>query len=221
MGCSRSVPTVRFGLIFSFVTIAACQEAPPGLVAGNNAAVTAEVAAADGPFGIALAGPVAALRGFQAGDRPGLYRTNAPPRRHPEFAEVIVTAWPDTGVCRIRGVSHAIRNDGDGSRARDTVDRLAGALEERYGPSETFDTCSASSVACEPEFWMMTLHDGERSYGRAWDRPSEAMRRNGISSIELGVIGVGISESVVAVEYQSSNAGGCAAAERRALGAAL
>jgi hypothetical protein len=175
----------------------------------------------DGPFGIALGATVQSVPGLTRREDEGLYSTRNPPVPHPDFEEIAVVAYPDAGICTVRGIGRQIENDASGITVRSAIDGLADALSTKYGTPERLDACSGGDIACESQFWMMTLLQGQRTYGARWETQNDTMRRNRIGSIYLVASAPSINSSAVLIEYHSSNRRACEAAERRERASAL
>jgi hypothetical protein len=199
----------------------------PGGPAGNGQAgsqAKGESTAArpdrEGPFGIRLGSPLDSVPGITRGDD-GIYSTRTPPEPHPDFEEIVVVGYPGVGICTVRGIGRTIENDAGGNAVRASVDELAEALATKYGTPERIDACSGGDIQCESQFWMMTLLQGQRSYGARWRTANAEMRRNHIGSLLVVARAPNISASVPVIEYQSDNVEGCRAAERRQRASAL
>jgi hypothetical protein len=211
----------------SSLCLASCSQGEPTAAAGNQAAIPssqpsqAQSPLGDGPFGLSMGAAVDSLQGFTPGERPHIYRTSSPPKAHPDFSEVVVVAYPGAGICLIRGVGANIPNDGAGLNIRSKVDELARALQTRYGPGRKVNTCAGSDVACEEQFWMMTLSQNERTYAHVWETQNEAMRKARIGDIYIGAQGAGIDASFPMIEYSSADRKTCAQAAASAGAEAL
>lgn len=175
--------------------------------------------AKDGPFGFEMGQAVDGLA-LEKGPHPNHYTTGSPPRPHSEFETVAVIAFPETGICQIRGIGRNKDNDGNGSNVRASVDALASAMATKYGKGSLVDACSGGSVQCENQFWMMTLNGGERFYGYGWETPNKQMKSAHIGTIYAYARAGDISTSYSMVEYTSSNPE-CKEAEKKASAEAL
>lgn len=181
---------------------------------------TQEISAADGPFGYVMGQSIDRL-GLEKMDRPGYYRTSTPPKPHDDFESVVIEAYPETGICLIRGVGKDIDGDGSGATVRGKVQELAEALATRYGEGKKLDNCSGGDVQCDSQFWMMTLEGGERYYGYEWMRQTEKMKTSDIGSIDVGARAGSISTSYALIEYNSSNKATCDNARRASSASSL
>jgi len=179
-----------------------------------------EIAAADGPFGYAMGQSIDRL-GLEKMDKPGLYQTSTPPKPHDDFETIVVEAYPETGICRIRGVGRDLDGDGSGASVRGKVQELAEALSTRYGEGKKVDNCSGGDIECGSQFWMMTLNGGERYHGYEWMRQTEKMKATSIGSIDVAARASDISTSYALVEYHSNNKAACDKARRASSASSL
>lgn len=171
-------------------------------------ATTREAKLPDGPFGIAFNKPVP--DGFEPLEgQPNHYKTSSPPKKHPDFDEVVVKAFPSIGVCAIRGIGKTINSDGSGAMVRSKVDSLAAALETKYGRGKKNDVCGAGDISCSSEFWMMTLEGGERGYAYLWSKQTEEMKAAGIGSLAVGAAALNIVDSYPIIEFESDQKKAC------------
>ncbi len=180
--------------------------------AANPEAVDTKVS--DGPFGYSMGQSIDGLK-LEKMEKPGLYQTSSPPKPHADFETVVLEAYPGVGICQIRGIGKNIEGDGDGSQIRSRVDELAETLATKYGPGKKVDRCSGGDVACDSQFWMMTMINGERFYGYGWDHPNQAMKSANIDSIYAVGNAANISASFSIVEYQSSKTKECDTARKK------
>jgi hypothetical protein len=203
--------------------VAACSAQQPvsnnsGVTTDRRSSAQATPAAsppADAPFGIAFGTDISRLGGVAPLDRPGRYLVTTPPRPHPDFDSVAVTAFPETGVCAIRGIGHPITGDATGASIRALIDSTARTLEGKYGAGTRIDECDAGEIQCESQFWMMTLQDGARTYGYRWVTPSAAMRRERIADIVITASADSMTTSSALIEFRSLNRRDCEAAQSR------
>lgn len=158
--------------------------------------------------------PIAEAGGATPLEKPGYYEVTALPKPHPDFESVVLVAYPDTGICEIRGIGRTIEGDGSGGRIRAKVDDLSDALSTKYGKSTKFDRCSGGEIQCDGQFWMMTLDSGERAYGHEWTTQNDTMRKNKVGEIYVGAAAVNIQASYPLLEFHSDNKTGCDKAEK-------
>jgi hypothetical protein len=179
-----------------------------------------KVAAQDGPFGYLMGQSIAGL-GLEKMDKPGIYQTATPPKPHDDFETVVVEAYPETGICRIRGIGKDLENDGSGAAVQGKVTELANALATRYGEGHKINGCSGGDIQCESQFWMMTLNGGERYFGYEWTRQNDKMKASNIGGVDVLARAGDINTSFAIVEYNSSKKAACDKARRASTAASL
>lgn len=187
----------------------------------EEAGVMAKADARDGPFGFEMGQSIRDVVGAEKIDAPGLYRVNSPPKSHSDFEAIILEAYPDTGICKIRGIGRDLLGDGAGASIRGKVDDLAKALETKYGAPRKSDRCIADRIKCDPSFWMMTLDDNERVYAYLWESQSEGMKAANIGEIAVGAAATNIQDSYPILEFYSADASACEAARNSSSADAL
>jgi hypothetical protein len=209
--------SMRFIVLGGAFFVAACSNSSDGNlgnhISASNTALTVEEQgkSASGPFGIAMGGPISQVDGWKKLERAGLYSTSSPPNSHPDFEQVVVEAYPSTGVCMIRGIGKNNEGDGSGSAVKIQIGNLADALATKYGPYESVDLCSAGDIACQGEFWMMNLGNGGVLWGKKWEKKNQNMATAGIGSIFVTAAAQDINTSYAVLEFSSSDEKGCKA----------
>lgn len=207
----------HFGAAILAMAVAACSSAN----GGDAAEGSAEAAVREGPFGFDMGQKIEEVVGAEKLDRPGFYSVSTPPKPHPDFELVALEAYPETGICMIRGVGRDILGDGAGASIRTKVDSLADALEGKYGEPKKVDFCRSNKIKCQSQFWMMTLDDNERVYGYSWESQNEAMKKSKIGFIGLLGEAANIQDSYPTLEFESSDEDACEAARNAASADAL
>jgi hypothetical protein len=223
---------VSFGHAFAVgmgvLAIGACSpkaESEPGealgatSIAGGAPADTKPVG--EGPFGLTLGMKIEDVGGARPLEKPGFYEVAAPPKPHPDFESVVLIAYPETGICLVRGIGRTIEGDGSGGQIRAKVDGLAAALSTKYGKSAKLDDCSGGDIQCSNEFWMMTLDGGDRAYVYKWTAQNPLMKKNRIGEIYVAASAGNIQASYPMIEFHSEDRTGCTAAERAASASSL
>lgn len=114
-----------------------------------------------------------------------------------------------TGVCKVFGIGRTNENDGSGAAVQADIDTLTEALASKYGPPEEIDICSAGDIACQSQFWMMTLTQGNRVYGRRWTKPNDAMKNGRIKRIDLLARALDIQSTDFLVGFTGTNEEQC------------
>lgn len=177
--------------------------------------------ASNGPFGIALGSAIDTVPGIKPMDMPGLFKTATPPKAHPDFETVVLVAYPETGICQIRGIGRTDNNDGAGASIRAKIGRLADALSTKYGAGESISACAGGEVQCQSQFWMMTLQGGERVYGHKWEKQNDAMKDTKIGSIYLVAAAEDISSTYPVLEFHYQDSSRCESAQKALSASAL
>ncbi len=172
--------------------------------------------AASGPFGINIKGSFDQVSNWTKLEKEGFFSSNSPPNPHPDFESVVVEAYPNAGVCMVRGVGRNNEGDGAGSAVQNQIEQLAKALETKYGQYESVDLCSGGDISCQSEFWMMNLGNGEVVWGKKWESRSGAMKRAGVKSIYLVAQAADINTSYPIIEFEADQTEACSVARNQA-----
>lgn len=172
----------------------------------------------DGSFGLDLKDGPSRLQISKDGANPekGFYLLTAVPSPSPQFSTYAVIAFDKVGICEIRAFSDEIAGDSLGAQTRGVVDRLADALSLKYGKGRALDYCAGGDVACEQQFWAMSLSNGERAYAHLWETTKPPIR-----SIAVSATADNLSRLSVRLDYEIGDAKACAAAVTSAQGANL
>lgn len=197
-----------FGPAILAMAIAACSPAN----GGDAAEGSAEAAAREGPFGFDMGQKIEEVVGAEKLDRPGLYVVKTLPKPHADFEQVVLEAYPKTGICLIRGIGKDIGSDGAGLSIRSKVDGLKDALETKYGSSKKMDRCGGSQVGCLPQFWVSSLLENERIYAHIWEEQSEGMKSANIGEMVVGAQAANILDTYPILEFYSADEKACEAA---------
>jgi hypothetical protein len=140
-------------------TLAIGSLAGPAFGADSERAVRAAGVAHDGPFGIAMGEPLSEVGPVEE-IAPALYHVLAPPRANQDLTYVAVVAYPETGVCEIEGRGPKARLDPKGVQVRTTVNQIAEALIDKYGPySQKTEYCNRLEL-CD-SYWVAELKNGD------------------------------------------------------------
>lgn len=174
----------------------------------------------DGPFGIAMNNPIPDYIDTDKIEN-NIFSVKDPPKLHPDFEEIILVAYPDTGICTIRAIGRNLGNDGSGTLIRSKVDALVAALETKYGKGKKADLCLGGDIACTSDFWMMTLTSNERAYATSWETQNDEMKRLGIGSLVVAARALNIQTSYPILEFNSANEGQCETAANKSTASAL
>ncbi len=174
----------------------------------------------DGPFGFAMGQPISEVPEAKESE-PGFYTVTSPPKPHPDFEMIALEAYPDTGICTIRGIGRDLQSDGGGASIRTKVDSLSEALKTKYGMPRKNDRCYGNDISCRNEFWMMTLSSNERIYGYFWEKPNEAMKAANIGEIAVGAMASNIADTYPVLEFYSEDVEACETARNAVSAEAL
>jgi hypothetical protein len=131
---------------------------------------------------------------------------------------VQIFAAPGVGVCRIAAGGPILENDDYGSAVRQTIDRVAQQLSDRYGEGDKTDSCDSDRSTCRAGYWTMHLSQGSRSYGYEWTSPRND---HGISRIELFASATDRYDPYPVLRYTFDNFGRCEATLNQQAGQAL
>lgn len=115
-----------------------------------------------------------------------------------------------TGLCRVYGVTDAIKTNGFGSAVTEKVSDIQAQLTAKYGEGRKFDYVRAGSLWDEPQDWMMGLVKQDRSLAVFWgteDKPVSAT----IESIKLDATAENSSEAEIRLSYDFENMDDCVA----------
>lgn len=185
----------------------ACSEsqAPKSFAEQQNGAENSK-AKGDGPFGLHLGAKVSELNTDTDLSTPdnGFYYLQTVPSPASEFSQYAVVAFDEVGICEIRAVSDTFDSDSLGSATTAMVDDLAASLKSKYGEGEKVDFCGGGSVACEQQFWAMSIMNGERAYGYSWESPADEIR-----SINLSVTSDNLSRLSARLDYETGDKKKC------------
>lgn len=164
----------------------------------------------DVPFGLASKSQPNNLDIDKEKDEEGssLYPLNSVPAPSPDFVQYGVTAYNNVGLCDIRAVSETFENDSLGSEAKGFADRIAEALEAKYGKAKHTDACGGGDISCQNQFWAMSMMNGERAYAFEWDTVKPPLR-----SITVWVASDNLARLSVRLDYELNDAAKCKAAE--------
>lgn len=162
------------------------------------------------PFGIGRAAPLAGLKVRAVAGKPGDYHLTEIPRPLPPFDDVVVEAFPETGVCAVTGKSSEHPNDRDGTIVRGAVDAIARDLDGEYGAGGKSDDC-LSEYDCEPDYWAMQVRDHGRVYKYAWKGTRQRPLPGGLAEVELMSAAASTTETYEVVRFSFTNRARCEA----------
>ncbi len=171
--------------------------------------------ARDGPFGIAMGESLSDLGPVEKNDVG--YKVLSPPRPSPDIYLVSVQAFASTGVCTIFAATKPDDNDPGAFDAKGLIDRLANALQSKYGPATKIDRCDAGPGVCS-QYLTQAIEAGTAHYAFVWS--FKDARSDHIGQIIAAVQGVGDVSTSVMIAYLSDN-GACDAAKNAAAASAF
>lgn len=183
-------------------------------------ATSPQAASSRGPFGVAMGTPISKLKVEAIEGKPGGYKLVSVPKPHTDFEEVYVTAFPETGVCVIRGVGFTLEDDGGGVRVRTQIAGLVDQLKTKYGEPKKIDRCYVE-YGCDSQFWTMKLKENSRAYFYEWPHSEGKVYGEGISEILAGAVALDYSSTYVELSYYGNNHKRCLELEKAASAEAL
>jgi hypothetical protein len=182
-------------------------------VGALSAVVVAQAASAvptEGPFGLYMGEPLAALGPVEKLNGSG-YHVLSPPRANAAIRTVIAEVFPDTGICMIMGQA-PFADDPKGQKAIQTADSLAETLKAKYGAFKKLDSCNGDSRSCADN-WLEEANEQSAQYAYTWDFKDVA-RPDKIGEIDVQVHALNAVDSVVVLNYFSAERKACEDAER-------
>jgi hypothetical protein len=103
-------------------------------------------------------------------DSDGILSLKKAPKPHPDFVQYTLYISPSVGLVKVVGTTSFISTNAFGEAVRSKFSQLSAALEHRYGkPKDIFDFERAGGLWTEPQEWMMSLLQGERSLVNCWN----------------------------------------------------
>ena len=157
-------------------------------------------ALADSAFGIEYGGELP--ESAEQTERTGLYRVPSPPKPHSLMEGYTVHYTPETGVCRIRSYSKTFENDKYGTQAKEAYDRLARALNKKYGPKgDKWEELQSGALWNEPDEFARSLIDGDRNHSR-WFQP-QAGSNDEFNYVQVKINALDSSRTYVSLIYQN------------------
>lgn len=206
------------------LALAGCEPAQGGAQTSTKATRSAPKPAAPlaaGPFGIAMNTPIEKLHRDSRNDStsPGEYSLTDVPAPHPDLIAYVVMAFPETGVCGIRGVSASLDNDPHGSGIRSRVDALHDQLSVKYGAGKKSDFCV--DKYCSDQFWSQELSGKGRFYSYSWKSTPENPLPNHVKAIELMAGADEDFDPFMIIDYMFDNFDQCLTLQKKSAAAGL
>ena len=194
------------------------------LAVGAMTAALGAGAAHAGPFGVRMGAPISSLPGAKAGKTVGevtVYGLETVPNPNPEFESYVVTASAKTGICKIAGIGKDHSNDNDGAKVRDAFEELATILDQKYGPSKSYDFLHAGALWDGPSEYAMSLRQEERTLSRFWMPELKSNLPDDIATIVLEAEATDRATTYIALRYELANFEACSALANKAKEAGL
>lgn len=168
-----------------------------------------------GPFGFNLKDsrkPAEAYRSCEKVDGTIFnFACTTAPKPHPAMEVYLIRFIEDVGICRVRGATSDILDDGSGRSLRLLTDRIADQIKRKYGEwGYQFDEIDDSSIFSGLTYWMYSLERGERSYGYAWfSRDLSTEHRNSIDHISLEARALNSNTGFIMVNFTTPLENAC------------
>ncbi|WP_162620538.1 hypothetical protein [Limimaricola cinnabarinus] len=159
---------------------------------------------AAGPFGIEMGGSASDLDLAEEGNKPSL---NQAPNPHPLFKEYAVWHTEGLGICRVVAISEPYGNDRYGSGVKRDFERVSEALSQKYGSGNRVDFLKSGALWDEPQDWVMSLRQNERTFGQEWS--SVESDGEAYDYIQLWVDGVSSDTTLLILEYRGKDFNDC------------
>jgi hypothetical protein len=162
-----------------------------------------------GPFGLEMGMPLSKLKtlmpNLKPTDRAGIYETKTVPKGHPRFTWYLLLITPQSGLCKVLGVTEKIETSDFGTQLVDEFDRIADALEKKYGNGKRLDELRYGSMWTETRYWMMGLLKGDRTLQKLW---STALPDN-LDSVLLEAVAFSNDQGGLKLGYEFTNFNTC------------
>jgi hypothetical protein len=98
--------------------------------------------------------------------------------------EVFTLVIPPTqGLVKLLASGKDIATSDTGIELQQAYSAVLTVLSKKYGKGQSFDTCPAGNVECEPQFYMVSLKDKNRKVATFWDLSKNPV--NGIVNLML------------------------------------
>jgi hypothetical protein len=200
-------------MLFRFLPAGCAMIAAFALPPLGQGAERAAGSAHDGPFGLYMGEPLAAL-GRVTPNGQSTYDVLSPPKPLADFDTLRVSVYPATGLCDIMGIQH-VKDDPSATKAMRSVDDLVSALKTKYGDyQKKLDTCDADEHSCRT-FRTELLSEQRSAYAYTWEF-SDGARPDRIGRVAVAANASNATMSVVLIYYQSADKDACEAAQNAA-----
>lgn len=91
------------------------------------------------------------------------------PAPHPDFDTYVVVISPDKGLLKVGAIGKPISVNDEGNELKEQFEDVYTSLAAKYGNGEKLDFVQGGEANKEPQYWMMTLLDHERTLLVCWN----------------------------------------------------
>ena len=212
-----------FVMVALAVAVCACGQQAPGKLTATPAAVPLPAVQSapppppkiikkyEGPFGLAMGISAASLLedfGFiLASESSTDYYVGTPPRPVAGLVDYFAIATAGHGICRVGASEDVGVVNGSGDQLKAAVDKLAAALEVKYGKeTKKYDFAKEDVYTRNPQYWMLGLKEKSVFYAYVWGgTKGGAGLPYDLESIEVAPTATSLSSGYVSVRYTFSN----------------
>lgn len=132
------------------------------------------------------------------------------PKPDPRMEAYVVHATEQTGICYVKGISHAQEDDSAGLDTMALVDALAVDFAAQYSEDYAGSKFLVSqSLWYEPADWMKSIAHGERSYSYSWQATAGQPYTDNVDAIWVGAKSRGGTAGYAVVEFYYANNAAC------------
>lgn len=181
------------------------------LVSATACLVLANVAMANGPFGLTMGMSKEELGTLESTRNPDMYKLEDVPIPSDHFDDYYLMVGDEVGLCVVRTVKGPIDSNRFGHGIKREYEQLQDALVKRYGKGEDdIDMLMPGSLWDEPEDFMMGLQREDRQLFTLWTgEANAAMAASSLSAILLEAKGLSSSKGALVLQYEFDNAEAC------------
>ena len=154
-------------------------------------------------FGIEKGSPIGSLNVVREVDE--FYYIVTVPKPHPEFESYAVRTSSETGVCKVTGIGKDHDSDRYGTSVKSAFSSLSNSLNNIYGANKSFDFLNFGALWDEPNEWVMSLKQNERSYSTYWDEEEKSDMPEGLRSVSLHVKSTSSDSAYIVLKYEFDN----------------
>jgi hypothetical protein len=167
--------------------------------------IVAQSPVAAGPFGIDQGQSKNTLDLSNPDDPDNVYALASVPKPHPLFTDYSAEISATHGVCRINAGSEIYRNDRYGTEVQRRYKEIENQLTGVYGSGTDFKYLRDGALWKDPDEWVMSLYQSERTFSKNWAKKSGAKLKDGIAEISLSVNGLSSDASFIVIQYFFEN----------------